>query len=169
MNERFLNLSMLFPSENWSRRWSPDFPWYDEYPPKVTETVQRRMWYWRTVVYIYSESKKILCVGTRWHRSLLNHGRIQSIFDEKAQSTTTTDLSWLLIEIVTWWCDFEQIGTCGVRSDPSLRHYKEIMVIIRNKFCNGRIFVMYWPNICVGDLWTPEWSWVWVDVTSKQE
>ena len=39
------------------------------------------------------------------------------------------DLSWLLIQIVTWWGDFGQIGTGGSRSYPSHRHGKEISVI----------------------------------------
>ena len=72
-----------------------------------------------------------------------NNGRIQSSFNEKAQSSTAMDLSWLLIEIVAWWGDFGQICTCGVRSNPSLGHGEENSVIIRNKFCNGMIFVVY--------------------------
>ena len=88
---------------------------------------------------------------------------------KKAQSSTATDLLWFMIETVAWWGDFGQICTCGIRSNPSLGHGEEISVIIRNIFCNGRIFVVYRPNICVGDLWTPEWPWVWVYVASKQE
>ena len=61
----------------------------------------------------------------------------------KAQSSTATGRSWLLIEFVAWWGNFGQICTCGVRSYPGLRHGEEISVIIRNKFCNGRIFVVY--------------------------
>ena len=32
-----------------------------------------------------------------------SYERIQSIFDKKAQSSTASDLLWLLIEIVAWW------------------------------------------------------------------
>ena len=64
-------------------------------------------------------------------------------FTKKAKSSTVMDLSWLLIEIVVWWGDFGQIYTCGVRSNPSLGHGKEISVIVGNKFCDGRIFVVY--------------------------
>ena len=72
-----------------------------------------------------------------------NYGRIQSVFDKKAQSSTVTGRSWLLIEFVAWWGNFGHICTCGVRSYPGLRHGEEIGVIIRNKFCNGRIFIVY--------------------------
>ena len=72
-----------------------------------------------------------------------NYGRIQSIFDKKAQSSTAMDLLWLLIEIVAWWGDFRQICTCGVRSNPCLGHGEEISVIIRNKLCDRRIFIVY--------------------------
>ena len=50
-----------------------------------------------------------------------NYGRIQSVFDKKAQSSTATGRSWLLIEFVAWWGNFGQICTCGVRSYPGLR------------------------------------------------
>ena len=43
------------------------------------------------------------------------YGRIQSVFDKKAQSSTVTGHSWLLIEFVAWWGYFGQICTCGVR------------------------------------------------------
>ena len=72
-----------------------------------------------------------------------NYRRIQSILGKKVQSSTAADLLWLLIEIVAWWGDFRQICTCGVRSNPSLRHSEDIRVIIRNKFCNTRIFVVF--------------------------
>ena len=72
-----------------------------------------------------------------------NYGRIQSIFNKKAQSSAVPDRLWLLIEIVAWWGDFGQIRTCGVRSNPSIGHGEEISVIIRNKLCDGRILVVY--------------------------
>ena len=72
-----------------------------------------------------------------------NNGCIQSIFNEKPESSTTAGFSWLLIQIVSWWGDFRQVGACGVRSYPGLRHGEEISVIVRNKFCNGRVFVVY--------------------------
>ena len=62
-----------------------------------------------------------------------NYGRIQSVFDKKAQSSTVTGRSWLLIEFVAWWGNFGQICTCGVRSYPSLRHGKEIGVIMHGE------------------------------------
>ena len=49
-----------------------------------------------------------------------NNGRVQSIFDEKPHSSTMASLLWLLVKIVTWWGDFTQITTCGIRSDSSL-------------------------------------------------
>ena len=106
---------------------------------------------WSTVVYIYSENKRILCEGISgggifkggaglcWN----NGSKFQSMFDNKAQSSTVLDLSWLLIEILAWWGDFGQICTCGVRSNPSLRHGKETSVIFRDKFFNGKIFDVY--------------------------
>ena len=49
----------------------------------------------------------------------------------------------LLVKVITWWGYFTQIDTPGIGSDPSLVHGKEISVIVRNKLCNGRVFVMY--------------------------
>ena len=79
-----------------------------------------------------------------------------------------TALTWLLIKIVTWWGDFGQVGTCGVRSNPGLGHGKEVGGI-KNKFCNGRVLIVYESDVCVSDMQTIGWSWIWVDITSKQE
>ena len=46
------------------------------------------------------------------------------------------------MKIVTWWGDFGQVDTCGVRSNPGLGHGEEINVVVKNKFCNGRVFVV---------------------------
>ena len=46
------------------------------------------------------------------------------------------------IQIVTWWGDFRLVGACGVRSYPGIQCGEEISVIVRNKFCNGRVFVV---------------------------
>ena len=61
---------------------------------------------------------------------------------------------WLLMKIVTWWGDFGQVGTCGVRSNPDLGHGEEISVVVKNKFCNGRVFVVYGSDVCVSDMQT---------------
>ena len=45
-------------------------------------------------------------------------------------------LTWLLMKIVTWWGDFGQVGTCGVRSNPGLGHGEEISVYLK-EFCSG--------------------------------
>ena len=97
-----------------------------------------------------SKNKKILCSGISLRRNFeggaglgRNNGCIQSIFNKKPQSSTTAGLSWLLIQIVTWLGDFGHFGACGVRSNPGLPHDEEISVIVRNKFCNGRVFVVY--------------------------
>ena len=50
------------------------------------------------------------------------------------------------MKIVTWWGDFGQVGTCGVRSNPGLEHDEEISVI-KNKFCYGRVFVVYGSDV----------------------
>ena len=49
-----------------------------------------------------------------------NTGCIQSIFNKIPQSSTTAGLLWLLIQTVTWWGDFRQVGACGVRSYPGV-------------------------------------------------
>ena len=72
-----------------------------------------------------------------------NNGRIQAIFYKKTQSSTTAGLMWLMMKIITWWGDFRQVSTCGVRSNPGLAHGEEISVVVRNKFCNGWVFVVY--------------------------
>ena len=77
-------------------------------------------------------------------------------------------LTWLLMKIVTLWGDFGQVGTCGVRYNPGIGHGEEISVV-KNKFCNGWVFVVYGSNVCAGDIKTIGWSWIWVDITSKQE
>ena len=64
-------------------------------------------------------------------------------FTKKTQSSTTVALKWLLMKIVTLWGDFGQVGTCGVSSNPGLEHGEEISVVVKNKFCNGRVFVVY--------------------------
>ena len=43
-----------------------------------------------------------------------NYERIQSIFNKKAQSSTVTGRSWLLIEFVAWWGNFGQIALVQV-------------------------------------------------------
>ena len=66
-----------------------------------------------------------------------NNRCIQSIFNEELQepqSSATAGHSWLLIQTVTWWGDFRQVGAYDVRSYPGLRHGKEISIIVRNKF-----------------------------------
>ena len=70
------------------------------------------------------------------------------------------------MKIVTWWGDFGQVVTFGCRSNPGLGHGEEIGVIVKNKFCNGRVFV-----VNGSDVWqvTFRQSWIWVDITSKQE
>ena len=49
-----------------------------------------------------------------------NNGCIQSSFNEKPQSSTTVGISWLLIQTVTWWGDFRQVGACDITSYPGL-------------------------------------------------
>ena len=46
------------------------------------------------------------------------------------------------MKIVTWWGDFRQVGT-------GLGHEEEIRVVVKNKFCNGRVFVVYESDVCV--------------------
>ena len=65
--------------------------------------------------------------------------------------------------------DFGQVGTCGVRSNPGLGHGEEISVVVKNKFCNGRVFVVNGSDVYVSDIQTVRWSWIWIDITSKQE
>ena len=65
---------------------------------------------------------------------------------------------WLLMKIVTWLGDFGQVGTCGVRSNPGLGHGEEISVIVKNKFCNGRVFVVYGSDDCISEIQTIGWS-----------
>ena len=62
--------------------------------------------------------KKFLKVGAGLCR---NNGCIQFIFNKKSQSSTRGGgLSWLLIQTITWWGDFSQVGACGVKSYPGL-------------------------------------------------
>ena len=75
---------------------------------------------------------------------------------------------WLLIKIVTLWRDSGHDGTCDVRSNPGLGHGKEISVV-KNKFCNGRVFVVDGSDVCISDIETLGWSWICVDITSKEE
>ena len=98
-----------------------------------------------------------------------NNGIIQAIFYKKPQSSTMAALTWLLMKIVPWWGDFGQVGTCGVRSNPGLGHSEEFSVIVKNKFCNDRVYVVYGSDVCVSDMQTIGWYWIWVDITSKQE
>ena len=72
------------------------------------------------------------------------------------------------MKIVTWWGDFRQVGTCGVMSNPGLGHGEEISVV-KNKFSNGRVSVVFGSDVCISDLQTIGQSWIWVDITSKQE
>ena len=76
--------------------------------------------------------------------------------------------TWLLIKIVTLWGDCGPVGTCDVRSNPSLGHGKEISVVVKNKFCNSRVFLVDGSDVCVSDNETVGWSWSWVDITSKE-
>ena len=80
-----------------------------------------------------------------------------------------TALTWLLIKTVTLWGDSGQVGTCDVRSAPGLGHGKEISVVVKNKFCTGRIFVVDGSDVCISDIETVGWSWIWVDITSTEE
>ena len=74
----------------------------------MTETVLKRLEYWGKVVCICSENNvEIFEGGGGLSR---NSGRIQSIFNEKPQSSTTVDLSWLLIQIVTWWVILDRLA-----------------------------------------------------------
>ena len=75
-------------------------------------------------------------------------------FTKKTQSSTAAALKWLLMKTVTWWGVFGQVGTCGVRSIPGLGHGEEISVVVKNKFCNGRVFVVYGSDVCVSDIQT---------------
>ena len=61
-------------------------------------------------------------------------------------------------KIVTWWGDSGQVGTCGVRSNPGLGHGEEISVVVKNKFCNGWVFVVYGSDVCISDIQTVQWS-----------
>ena len=67
------------------------------------------------------------------------------------------------MKIVTWWGDFRQVGTGGVRSNPGLGHGEEINVIVKNIFCNGRVFVVYGSDVCISDMQTIGWSWIWLE------
>ena len=89
-------------------------------------------------------------------------------FTKKPKSSSATALTWLLIKIVTLWGDSGQVGTCDVRSNPGLGHGEEISVV-KNKFCNGRVFVVDGSDVCVSDIETVGWSWIWVDISSKEE
>ena len=73
-------------------------------------------------------------------------------FTKKTQSSCTAALTWLLIKIVTWCSDSGQVGTCDVRSNPGFEHAEEITVVVKNKFCNGRVFVVYGSDVCVSDI-----------------
>ena len=58
-----------------------------------------------------------------------NNGCIQSIFNKQTQSSATVGHLRLLIQTVTWWGDFRQVGTCDVMSYPGLRHGTEISIL----------------------------------------
>ena len=49
-----------------------------------------------------------------------NTGCIQSVSNQKPQSSSTAGFSRLLIQTVAWWGEFGKIGACGVRSYPGL-------------------------------------------------